>query len=78
MGLPNRGFRMEDIANIHFHGNHFLMIFGMGFYRFLEALGAVFLISLALKTGLETQRFLMKSRILSSGTGGADLGPLKT
>ena len=42
--LPNRGFRMESIATIDFLWKSFLTSFGMDCYRFLEALGAVFLI----------------------------------
>ena len=56
-GLPNRGFRIESIANVGFQWKSFLMSFGMEFYYLLEASGAAFLIFLGLKTRLKTQRF---------------------
>ena len=58
LGLPNRGFRMECIANVDFSWKPFLMNFGMGFCRYLEALGAVFLVFWALKTYLKIEGFL--------------------
>ena len=64
LGPPNRCFRMESIAKHDFSWKSFLLNSGMIFYCFLEALGAVFLICLALKTGLK--RILVLSKILSS------------
>ena len=57
-GLPNRGFRIESIAKIDFSWKSRLMNSGIHFCCFLEALGAVFLTFLALKTDLKTEGFL--------------------
>ena len=38
LGLPNRCFRMEDIAKVDFSWKSFLVNFGMHFCLFLEAL----------------------------------------
>ena len=73
-GLPNRHFRMESIAKIDFSWKSFLMNSGMDVCRLFDALGAVFLIFEALKTRLKTKRFLVKSRILIIGFGGASRG----
>ena len=72
LGLPNRGFRMEGIANIDFSWKSFLMNFGIDFYRFLDASGAVFLTFQASKTSLKTERLFMKPIISSPGSGGGD------
>ena len=56
LGLPNRGFHMESIANIDFPWESFLMNFGIVFCRFLKALGAAFLI-LGLENRLENEAF---------------------
>ena len=72
MGLPNRCFRIEGIAQIDFSWKSFLVNFGMHFYRFLKALGTVFLVFLSLENKLENKAIFMKNRISSSGSGDAD------
>ena len=57
LGLPNRGCRMEGIAKTNFSWKSFLMHFGIDVYRFLIALGTVFLICSALKTSLKHNDF---------------------
>ena len=74
LGIPHRCFRMECIAKIDFAWKSFLVNFGIEFYCFLGALGAVFLIFQASKTSLKTKRFLMTNRILRCGSGDADRG----
>ena len=57
LGFQIRGFRIIGIARIDFPWKLFLMNFGIDFYCFLEALGAVFLVFQASKIGLETRGF---------------------
>ena len=72
---------MEGIAQIDFSWKSFLVNVGLEICRFLEALGVVFLTFTALKTGMKTERFFMKSIISRTGSGEGDplfLSPLKT
>ena len=59
LGLPNRGFRIEGIAKIDLSQKSFFINFGVEFCCFLKALGAVFLVFWALKTGLEIKGCLV-------------------
>ena len=63
-----------------FHRNRVFVNVGVEFCSFLEALGAAFLNFSALKTGMKTERFNMKSRISRTGSGDGDpwvFGPSK-
>ena len=56
--LSKPGFRIEGIANIFGSKKAGFMDFGIDCCRFLEALGAVFLIFVSLETGLNMDGFL--------------------
>ena len=73
LGLQNRCFRIEGIAKFDLSWKSFLKNFGIDFDCFVDSLGAAFLIFEALKASLKTKRLLVKSQILRSGSGEADL-----
>ena len=59
LGVLEPGSRMDCIANTNFSQKSFFMDFGMYFCRFLEALGAVFLVSPPLETCMKIDGFLV-------------------
>ena len=73
-GTSKSLFSYGRYCKIGFSWKSFLMNFGIVFWCFVDALGAVFMIFEVLKTSLNTKRFLVKSRILIIGSDGADPG----
>ena len=65
---------MDDIAKNDLSWKSFLKNFGTDFYCFMMPWDPFFLTFQASKTSLKTERFFMKSRISSPGSGGGDLG----
>ena len=73
LGLPNRGFRMESVAQIDFSRKLFLMEFGIVCFL-LEALGSDLQFLWALETGLKMKLFFCDATDPEPVSGGADHG----